>query len=116
MNPAEYRTLAAKAMTEAELQAEVIELAKTYGWLHYHTHDSRRSPRGFPDLVLVRNGRLVFAELKKESGQQTPQQREWGRMLREVEMETMRHHCDAVWVFLWRPSHLLSGQIAAVLT
>ena len=66
-------------MTEAELQAAVIDAAKWGGWLHYHTHDSRRCPPGFPDLVLLdpRTGRLIFAELKTEKGRVTPAQAEW---------------------------------------
>ena len=43
-------------MTEKKFQAAVLQIANMYGWLAYHTHDSRRSAPGFPDLVLVRNG------------------------------------------------------------
>jgi hypothetical protein len=64
-------------VTEAELQANVLELAGLHGWLGYHTHDSRRSAAGFPDLVLVRGDRLVFAELKREGRYPTPAQRTW---------------------------------------
>ncbi len=39
---------------EKPFQAQVVELARLSGWLTYHTHDSRRSQSGFPDLVLVR--------------------------------------------------------------
>ena len=41
-------------LTEADVQRGLIEAAQTGGWLVYHTHDSRRSRKGFPDLVLVR--------------------------------------------------------------
>lgn len=44
----------AKLISERQLQATVIDLAKAYGWRYYHTYDSRRSPEGFPDLVLLR--------------------------------------------------------------
>jgi hypothetical protein len=34
------------------------------GWLVYHTHDSRRSAAGFPDLVFLRDGAMIVAECK----------------------------------------------------
>jgi hypothetical protein len=45
--------------SEAALQALVVGVAQLYGWAHYHTHDSRRSDEGWPDLVLCRPPRLV---------------------------------------------------------
>lgn len=43
----------------------------------YHTHDSRRSEPGFPDLVLVKGTRLIFAELKADTGRVSPAQQRW---------------------------------------
>ena len=40
-------------LKESDFQRAVIEMARLHGWLVYHTHDSRRSAPGFPDLVLV---------------------------------------------------------------
>ena len=39
---------------EADFQAQVVKLALLLGWKVYHTHDSRRSREGFPDLILIR--------------------------------------------------------------
>lgn len=63
--------------SEAALQERVIGLARFYGWRHYHTHDSRRSAAGFPDLVLLRPPELVIVELKTAKGPIRPEQREW---------------------------------------
>jgi hypothetical protein len=63
-------------MSEAELQAAVIDLARRLGWLVYHTHDSRRSPAGFPDLVCVRD-RVIYIELKTEKGGLSEEQSQW---------------------------------------
>lgn len=81
--------------TEKQFMAQVIELAKLRGWAHYHTHDSRRSEEGFPDLVLTRRPRVIFAELKADRGKVTAAQRAWMDELRACGQE----------VYLWRPRY-----------
>jgi hypothetical protein len=58
----------AEYITEANFQAMVEELAVTCGWTTFHVTQPRRSPAGFPDLVMFRE-RVVFAELKSRSPQ-----------------------------------------------
>ena len=88
---------------ESVLQTQVLALARLYGWRWYHTHDSRHSPPGFPDLVLVRGARVIFAELKTQRGRLTLDQRAW--------LEDLRATCAEVYV--WRPADL--PVIAAIL-
>lgn len=94
-------------MTEAQLLQAVRDLAKLRGWLCYHTHDSRRSEPGFPDLVLVhpRTGQLRMVELKSLKGRVTPAQQKWIDAL----------YAAGVVVDVWRPGHLLNGRIGAAL-
>lgn len=66
----------AEPLAEKVAQASIVELATLLGWLVYHTHDSRRSQAGFPDLVLVRE-RVIFAEIKRVGEQPRPSQVEW---------------------------------------
>ncbi len=74
------------------------EIADPFGWLLYHTFNSRRSEAGFPDLVLVRDGRILFIELKKDDkAKPSPAQILWLAALKE---------CPGVEVYLWRPSDL----------
>lgn len=80
------------AVTERAFQAQVISMAKMLGWMVYHTHDSRRSEPGFPDLVLVRE-RIIYAELKTDKGRQSPEQLIWLSKLNQAGAET----------YLWRP-------------
>ena len=81
--------------TEKQFQAKVIQVAKLCGWICYHTHDSRRSEPGFPDLVLVKE-RVIFRELKTDKGRLTPAQKMWGKDLTDA---------GADWA-IWRPSML----------
>ncbi len=90
------------ALTEKEFQARGLTLARLNGWKTYHTHDSRRSAPGFPDLVLVRPPRLIFAELKSEKGRLRPEQRVW--------LEALSGCIEAPESYLWRPRDLQEVQ------
>lgn len=58
--------------------------ATRLGWLCYHTHDSRKSQAGFPDIVAVRGNRAIFAELKKNDGRFSAAQETWSNLLGSV--------------------------------
>ena len=90
-------------MTEAQLQQQIIQLAKLYSWRVAHfrpamTAKGWRTPvsadgQGFPDLVLVKRCRLIFAEVKSDKGRVSPEQQEWLDALRKTKNE----------VYLWKP-------------
>jgi hypothetical protein len=82
-------------MTEKAFLQMVLDLAKLCHWSVYHTHDSRHSAAGFPDLVLLRPPRLIFAELKSDKGQLTTEQASWLHKLEQV---------PGISVFVWKPS------------
>lgn len=98
-------------MSEKELMEAVIELAQLRGWLVAHFRPARseqgwRTPvsadgKGFPDLVMIRETRLIAAELKSDTGKVTPEQQVWldafGRATTEA--------------YTWRPEHWTSGLI-----
>lgn len=65
------------AQPEKWLLAQVRALAKQHNWRVYHTFDSRKSERGFPDLVLCKPPRLILAELKREGERPTIEQQAW---------------------------------------
>jgi hypothetical protein len=71
--------MSAVTVSERDLSGFVADCARLFGWRRYHTWLSRRSPAGFPDEVLVRPPRLVFAELKSDRGRLTPEQGAWTR-------------------------------------
>lgn len=86
-----------ETVSERDLTGYVRDVAKTFGWRRYHTWLSKHSPAGFPDEVLVRPPRLVFAELKSARGRLKPEQEAWLEMLRQV---------PGVEVFVWRPGDM----------
>ena len=83
-------------ITEREFTTQVRDLARLFGWLRYHTWLSQHSSAGFPDEVLVRPPRVIFAELKSESGHLSGDQEEWLDALARCGQE----------VYLWRPPML----------
>jgi hypothetical protein len=82
------------ATSEKDFQSLVIGLARRTGWTCYHTHDSRHSEKGFPDLVFVGHGMILFRELKAERGKLSADQERWRDLL-------VGAGCD--WR-CWRPS------------
>ena len=106
-------------MTEKQLLECVRSLAKGLGWLTYHTHNSRRSEPGFPDLVMVRPPRLIFAELKNEKGVVSDAQERWLLELGKVEdwlydFDDL-YDAEVVVVHVWRPAQWLDGTIEEIL-
>ena len=87
-------------MTEKEFQQKVLLYARAHGWLCYHTFDSRRSQPGYPDLTMVRmwgcSHKVIFAELKRQKGQLTTEQKKW--------LDALSLAGQAV--FVWYPSDL----------
>jgi hypothetical protein len=88
-------------MTEAALLARVIHLCDLYGALVYHTHDSRGSRPGFPDLVIAGPLGILWRELKVVNGRLTFEQRQWGRGLREAGQDFE----------VWTPDDYASGRV-----
>lgn len=111
---------------EAAFQAGVVEFAALNGWLYYHpapnaprtTARGRRYVQnvqpGYPDLTLAHAQlhRLVFAELKTETGQTSTAQRTWLATLRAIASALVddaygtatAHPRPRLEVYVWRPS------------
>jgi hypothetical protein len=91
-------------VNERDFSRQVIDLAHLHRWRVAHFRPARtehgwRTPveadgAGFPDLVLVRGDRCLFAELKADRGYVTPAQHDWLAALSVVEK---------VEAHLWRP-------------
>ena len=65
-------------ISEADFQEALVEYAEMWGWLVWHDNDSRRNDAGFPDLVMTKGGKIIFAELKRQKRYTIkPKQLEW---------------------------------------
>ena len=94
-------------ISEEAFTAQVIHLARWFGWkvAHFRPAMTKRGRwvtavqgdgAGFPDLVLVRANRLIFAELKAERGRLAPKQEAWLESLKNAGMQAC----------LWRPGDI----------
>lgn len=86
-----------EVMTERELSRCIISAAKECGFLVYHTFLSRWSEAGFPDLVLLKPPRIIFAELKGPKGKLKEAQKIWLEQLKQV---------PNLEVYLWKPENV----------
>lgn len=103
-------------MSEDDLLNAVLDLAKALGIRTAHFRPAQTQTgrwitavqgdgKGFPDLVLVAPGGVLFRELKAARGSLSPQQREW--------LDAMTGAgADAA---VWKPADLQSGRILAEL-
>jgi len=84
------------------------------GGLCYHTHDSRRSVPGFPDLVIVVGGRILYREVKLGAGRLTAEQEEWLAALTAAGADAAVWRFPADWPAALRelglPGDRLSGE------
>ena len=103
----------AHTMTETELQGLIVKMAQDAGWMvkpnqqgasSYKNHSRalrNRTANGFPDLVLARDGEVLFIELKAQDGKLDMDQLLWSYALRPYEVI--------------RPSDLARGRVDELL-
>jgi hypothetical protein len=101
------------ATSEAQFQQRLVQYAESRGWIVNHTRRAKvrkdqwatpTSVKGWPDLTLVRDTVLMFAELKADKKYPDPDQR---AVLAALE-------ATGVAVYVWRPRDWLD--IRALLT
>jgi hypothetical protein len=73
--------------SEDQFLSKVIRWAKLNGWMVHHSRPARdpegkvrthlQGDKGLPDLILARDGEVLFAELKSNRGTFKPEQRTW---------------------------------------
>ncbi len=98
-------------MRESDLQKCVLGLAHLLGWrvAHFRPAQTKKGWRtpveadgaGFPDLVLTKEDRILFRELKSKNGQLSDAQVKWQLALHNAGMDSC----------VWRPKDWLEGTI-----
>jgi len=91
-------------MLERDIQESIRAAAKDLGWsssgggFFYHTWNSQKSEKGFPDIVMSNGSHLIVAEIKrnKPHGKVTPEQR--------AMLDILSVHIPLT--FLWREDDL----------
>lgn len=99
---------------EADLQQAVIDCAHLFHWRVAHFRAAMTRGRwstpvsadgaGFPDLVMVRGGQIIFAELKAAKGRVRTEQTVWLNALLLADGPTVR-------TYTWRPDDWFAGRI-----
>lgn len=102
-------------MSEKDLERAIAEMARFLGFMVFHarpaqTNKGWRTPvaydgKGFPDLTLVGNERVIFLEIKTEIGKVSPDQSRWSEQIIQSGAE----------YFLLRPSDWTSGLVDKIL-
>ncbi len=101
--------MASVTTSERDLQNAIVDAAHLYGYLVFHTRPALsakgwRTPvqydgKGFPDLVLMRDDGMIFAEIKSSNGNLSREQEHWLDGLAKVAAVTSR-----VRVCVWTPA------------
>jgi len=113
-------------LLEKDFTDNVVQLAKTLGWRVAHFRPAQtkqgwrtamQGDKGFPDLVLAKAGRVIFAELKSATGKVSKEQQEWldeltdhqftyPQLIIEQSGKTIEIKPGPGEVYVWRPDDI----------
>lgn len=81
VRPSEHERVL-RLMTEKQWTDQVVSLARLHGWLCHHSRSAwvrggkmvtaLQGDKGLPDLLLVKNGQMIVAELKRHGPRRAP--------------------------------------------
>ena len=106
------------AVTEAEFQAWVVEVAQRFGWKVWHVpapmvHAGKRGwvgakqGAGISDLILISDHppRMIFAEIKREGGKLSDKQQEFLQAVQAVAEDARESRSDeqVIKAYAWWP-------------
>lgn len=68
--------LVRREIKERDFQSALVASARFAGWKVYYVWNSQHSPKGWPDVVCLKDGRILIYECKTEKGRIRPEQLE----------------------------------------
>lgn len=81
-------TVSPARIRESAFRDAVVQYARLWGWKVNFVWRSDHSPKGWPDLFMVRGERAVAAELKVGRNKPTQEQWDWLKALAVAGVET----------------------------
>ena len=64
-------------ISESDIRRQVRDYLRVKGWFVFHVLQGLGAYKGIPDLIAVRDGRVIFIELKTARGRQSDYQRKF---------------------------------------
>ena len=64
-------------LRESEIRRQIQDYLRLRGWFCFYILQGLGSYRGAPDLIAVKNGRVIFIELKTSRGRQSEHQKKF---------------------------------------
>lgn len=107
LTPEQRKRIGDGIQAEKQFMQAIVDLARRYGWLVYHTWFSGNSAPGFPDLICLRANRVLAIECKKGRAKVTPAQQEW--------LEAFDRVCEHIEAYVARSDHHDLDQVERLL-
>jgi Holliday junction resolvase len=64
-------------VTETDIRRQIQDYLRIRGWFVFYILQGLGAYKGIPDLIAVKNGRVLFIELKTPRGRQSDYQRKF---------------------------------------
>ncbi len=64
-------------VTETDIRRQIQDYLRIRGWFVFYILQGLGAYKGIPDLIAVKNGRVLFIELKTKTGRQSDHQRKF---------------------------------------
>ena len=64
-------------ITESDIKKQVKDYLSLKGYFHFHILQGLGAFRGIPDIIAIKNNRVLFLEIKRPGGKQSEHQKQF---------------------------------------